>query len=428
MQKLIDFERLLRPIFEDDGLKEFFKVLDIEEVLALVSSFGTVGVEQTGLDTACGRVLAEDAYAGENLPAFARSTVDGYALKAAATFGASESSPAFFQITGSVGMGEAARMEVSTGEAVRIPTGGMLPTGADSVVMIEHAEAVDDTAIEVFRSVAPGQNLIAAGEDFEQGALIAARGRRLRPQDTGVLAAFGRIRIPVFRRPVVGIISTGDELVPIDAAPAPAQVRDVNSFTLAALAAEIGAEAEPYGIVKDDYPSLYAACSRALERCDMVLISGGSSVGTRDCTVEAISALADAQVLVHGIAISPGKPTILARVGAKPVWGLPGHVVSAMIVFSRIVRPFLRRICGEEDFCGADVALPARLSRNVASAQGRTDFIRVRLKRQGAERLAEPVLGKSALLNTMVHADGIVEIGKNIEGLDEGAQVEVILF
>jgi molybdopterin molybdotransferase len=409
-------------------VKEFFKVLDIEQVLAIVPSFGSVGIEELPLEAALGRVLARDVFADENLPAFARSTVDGYALRAGSTFGASESSPAFFQLTGAVGMGEAARMEVAPGAAVRIATGGMLPPGADSVVMIEHAEAVDDAAIEVFRSVAPGQNRIAAGEDFEQGARIASCGRRLRPQDMGVLAAFGRTRVQVFRRPVVGIVSTGDELVPVDAAPAPAQVRDVNSFTLAGMAAETGAVPEGFGIVKDDYPSLFAACARAIERCDMVLVSGGSSVGARDYTVEAISAFDDAEILVHGIAISPGKPTILARVGSKPVWGLPGHVVSAMVVFSRIVRPFLRRIAGQEDPRPADIALPAKLSRNVASAQGRTDFIRVRLERRGEELWAEPVLGKSGLLNTMVHADGIIEIGKNMEGLDEGARVEVILF
>jgi molybdopterin molybdotransferase len=409
-------------------VKEFFKVLDIEQVLAIVPSFGSVGIEELPLEAALGRVLARDVFADENLPAFARSTVDGYALRAGSTFGASESSPAFFQLTGAVGMGEAARMEVAPGAAVRIATGGMLPPGADSVVMIEHAEAVDDAAIEVFRSVAPGQNRIAAGEDFEQGARIASCGRRLRPQDMGVLAAFGRTRVQVFRRPVVGIVSTGDELVPVDAAPAPAQVRDVNSFTLAGMAAETGAVPEGFGIVKDDYPSLFAACARAIERCDMVLVSGGSSVGARDYTVEAISAFDDAEILVHGIAISPGKPTILARVGSKPVWGLPGHVVSAMVVFSRIVRPFLRRIGGQADPRAADIALPAKLSRNVASAQGRTDFIRVRLERRGEEMWAEPVLGKSGLLNTMVHADGIIEIGKNMEGLDEGARVEVILF
>jgi molybdopterin molybdotransferase len=409
-------------------VKEFFKVLDIEQVLDLRPQFQPVEVESVELEAAGGRVLAEDVFADENLPDFGRSTVDGYALRAASTFGASESSPAFFRVIGAVAMGEAARMTVSSGEAVRIATGGMLPSGADGVVMIEHAEALDETGIEVFRSVAPGQNLITVGEDFEAGARIAARGRRLRPQDIGVLAAFGRTRIQAFRRPVVGIISTGDELVPIDAVPAPAQVRDVNSYTLAGLVAETGAISKCFGIINDDFSSLYAACGRALECCDMVLISGGSSVGVRDCTVEAISAFSGSEVLVHGIAISPGKPTILARVGCKAIWGLPGHVVSAMIVFARITRPFLRHIGGQCDPKSADVSITARLRRNVASVQGRTDFIRVRLLRHGSELWAEPVLGKSGLINTMVHADGIVEIGKDIEGLEEGTPADVILF
>jgi molybdopterin molybdotransferase len=414
--------------FLDDHVKEFFKVLDIEQVLALVPLFPAVEVEQVALEDAGGRILAEDVFAAERLPAFARSTVDGYALQAASTYGASESSPAFLRLTGAVGMGVPAHLSVSSGEAVRIATGGMLPPGADSVVMIEHAEGLDDTAIEVFRSVAPGQNLIAAGEDFAEGAQIAGRGQRLRPQDTGLLAAFGRAQVLVYRRPLVGIISTGDELVPIDAVPAPSQIRDVNRYTLSGLVADAGAVAESFGIVKDDFPSLYAACAQAMERCDMVLVSGGSSVGTRDYTVEAISAFSGSQILVHGIAISPGKPTILARVGRKALWGLPGHVVSAMIVFSRIARPFLRRIGGQCDPCAADIAIPARLSRSVASAQGRTDFIRVRLTRRNAEWWAQPVLGKSGLLNTMVHSDGVIEIGKNTEGLIEGAPVEVIMF
>jgi molybdopterin molybdotransferase len=412
----------------DNIVKEFFKVLDIETVLDLVSQFPPVAAEPVGLAAAGGRILAEDVLAPENLPGFARSTVDGYALCAASTFGASESGPAFFQIVGAVAMGETSRMSVSSGQAVRIATGGMLPPGADSVVMIEHTEALDDTAIEVFRSVAPGQNLIAADEDFERGARIAAGGRHLRPQDIGILAAFGRTQVHVFRRPVVGIISTGDELVSIDTVPAPAQVRDVNSYTLGSLVADTGAVAKGFGIVKDDFPSLYAACAQALDCCDMVLISGGSSVGVRDYTVEAISAFADSEILVHGIAISPGKPTILAKAAQKPLWGLPGHIVSAMIVFTRVTRPFLRHIGGWSNPRAADVAIPARLSRNLASVQGRTDFIRIRLLKRGTELWAEPVLGKSGLLNTMIHADGIIEIGKNIEGLEEGTPVEVMLF
>jgi len=406
----------------------FFKVLDVEQVLGLRQRFQPVSSEDVLLEAAVGRILAEDVHAAGNLPGFARSTVDGYAVRAASTFGASESSPALFTVVGAVAMGEVPQVAVAAGEAARIATGGMLPPGADGVVMLEHAESLDDVSIEVVRSVAPGQNLIAAGEDFENGARVAAVGRRLRPQDAGVLAAFGRTRVKAFRQPVVGIISTGDEIVPAEATPGPAQIRDVNRYTLAGLVAQTGALPVAFGIVGDEFESLHDACRRALEQCDMVLISGGSSVGARDFSVEVISAFAGAELLVHGIAISPGKPTILAKVFGKALWGLPGHVVSSMIVFSRIVRPVLLHIGGLAAPTAEDIRIPARLNRNVASAQGRTDFVRVRLLHRENEWRAEPILGKSGLINTMVKSDGVIEIGKNIEGLDEGARVEVILF
>jgi len=406
----------------------FFKVLDVEQVLGLRQRFQPVSSEDVLLEAAVGRILAEDVHAAGNLPGFARSTVDGYAVRAASTFGASESSPALFTVVGAVAMGEVPQVAVAAGEAARIATGGMLPPGADGVVMLEHAESLDDVSIEVVRSVAPGQNLIAAGEDFENGARVAAVGRRLRPQDAGVLAAFGRTRVKAFRQPVVGIISTGDEIVPAEATPGPAQIRDVNRYTLAGLVAQTGALPVAFGIVGDEFQSLHAACRRALEQCDMVLISGGSSVGARDFSVEVISAFAGAELLVHGIAISPGKPTILAKVFGKALWGLPGHVVSSMIVFSRIVRPVLLHIGGLAAPTAEDIRIPARLNRNVASAQGRTDVVRVRLLHRENEWRAEPILGKSGLINTMVKSDGVIEISKNIEGLDEGARVEVILF
>jgi molybdopterin molybdotransferase len=409
-------------------VKEFFKVLDIAEVLGLIPGFARVAPEEIGLAQATGRVLAEDICADEDLPGFARSIVDGYAVRAASTFGASEGGPALLQVVDSIAMGTRPGFALAAGEAARIPTGGMLPDGADGVVMLEHADAVDDTAIEVFRSVAPGQNIVAADEDFSRGQPVAACGRRLRPQDTGVLAALGRTRIRVFRRPVVGIISTGDEVVPADARPGPGCVRDVNTYTLSALVTESGAEPSALGIVADEFPVLQAACREALDRCDMVLISGGSSVGARDLSVEVIRAFDAAEILAHGIAISPGKPTILARIGGKALWGLPGHVVSSMIVFARIVRPFLRHIGGLSEPLGEDIRIRARLSRNVASVMGRTDFVRVRLLPQADGFRAEPVLGKSALIHTMVKADGIIEIGKNVEGLEEGAAVEVIRF
>ncbi len=409
-------------------MKEFLTVMDLDQVLAQVGTFPPVATEEVRLDEATGRVLAEEARADSDLPGFARSTVDGYAVQAAATFGASEGSPALIDIVGAVVMGKAPEVVIAPAQAARIPTGGELPRGTDSVVMLEHADTLDERTIEVFRSVAPGQNVIAADEDYAKGSVIAAAGRRLRPQDTGVLAAFGRTRVTVHRRPKVAILSTGDEIVPVAAHPGPGQIRDVNSFTLAGLVAAAGALPIPLGIVRDDFNALRTAAAGALEGCDMILISGGSSVGARDFTVEVIASFEDAEILAHGISISPGKPTILARVRNRSFWGLPGHVVSAMIVFARIVRPFLLHLGGIRAPLEQETRLPARLSRNVASAPGRTDFIRVRVIRGAEGFRAEPVLGKSGLLNTMVKGDGVIEIGRDVEGLEAGAPVEVILF
>jgi molybdopterin molybdotransferase len=408
--------------------KEFFKVLEVEQVLDLVAGFSQVATEEVDLAQTTGRVLAEDVLAAADLPGFARSTVDGYALQASATFGASESNPALLQVVGSIAMGQSPRFAVAAGEAARIATGGMLPEGADAVLMLEHVDALDESTIEGFRSVAPGQNLVAADEDFARGARVARRGQRMRPQDTGVLAAVGRRRVAVYRQPRVAIISTGDEVVDIETEPGPGRVRDVNSYTLAGLVAACGALPVGMGIVRDDRTALRAACDTALSGCDMVLVSGGSSVGARDFTVEIIGSFGGAAILAHGIAISPGKPTIVAKVRDRVFFGLPGHVVSAMIVFARIVRPFLGHIGGLADPRGEAVRVPARLSRNVASVQGRTDFIRVRLNRRDDGLWAQPVLGKSALIHTMITADGIIEVGKNVEGLEEGAPVEVMLF
>jgi molybdopterin molybdotransferase len=324
-------------------------------------------------------------------------------------------------------MGNKPDFAVGPGEAVQISTGGMLPTDADSVVMIEHTEAIDDTTIEVYRSVAPGQNMVAVGEDIKKGEVILRCGGKIRPQEAGMLAALGKQTITVYKRPLIGIISTGDEVVAVHESPGPGQIRDVNTYTLSGLIQEIGATAIPFGIVRDDYEALLAKSAQALAQCDIVLVSGGSSVGTRDFTIDVITALEHSEILFHGISISPGKPTILARVRNKAFWGLPGHVVSAMIVFSRIVKPFIEHVSGRADVHRKKIRLTAKLSRNLASAQGRVDYIRIRLKQKEGVLWAEPILGKSGLISTMVKADGLIEIGMNTEGLDEGTQVEVIL-
>ncbi len=408
-------------------MESFFKVTGLREVLGYRRLFSPLAAEAVALADAHGRVLAEDLVSEDDLPPFSRATMDGFAVRAASTFGASEGSPAFFTVKGEVVMGEAPDFSLGPGEAARIPTGGMLPDGSDAVVMIEYAEILDQRTVEVSRSVAPGGNVVERGEDFKKAEVVLASGCRLRAQELGLLAAFGRARVAVFRQPVVGIVSTGDEILPIHESPGPGQIRDVNTYALTGHVVAAGGRPVSFGIVPDRYDSLAKTLTEALESSDMVLISGGSSVGTRDYTLKVFSDLPDAEILVHGMTISPGKPTILARVGGKPVWGLPGHVASAMVVFTAVVRPFLEHLAGvAADGRPGPIRIPARMARNVASAQGRVEFIRVRLRQEDGRVTAEPILGKSGLIHTMVRADGLVAVGMNEEGLEKGDPVEVI--
>lgn len=406
-------------------MKDFFKVKDLKKVLEYASLFPVVETELVLLEKTPGRILAEEIVADIDLPGFSRSTMDGYAVCASSTFGASEENPAYLNVVGSIAMGESPSFSVEQGETARISTGGMLPKGADSVIMIEHTEILDENTIEAYKSTAPGQNVIEKGEDFTEGNNILRAGQKIRPQETGLLAAFGKDKVKVFKKPVIGIISTGDEVVPVSETPHPGQIRDINTYSLSGQVVEAGGIPLTFGIVKDDYKNLLACCREALSQSDMVLISGGSSVGTRDYTIEILSDLPDSEIIVHGISISPGKPTILSRSGEKPLWGLPGHVVSAMIVFAAVVKPFIEKISGFSSEQKNRFTLSARLSRNVSSAQGRTDYIRVRLTEKEGILLAEPILGKSGLINTMIKADGLIEIGKNTEGLEKGAEVRV---
>lgn len=409
-------------------MKEFFKVTDLAQVLAYASDFPRVGTEEILLEKAAGRVLAENIVSNVDLPDFVRATMDGYAVKASSTFGSTEGNPGYLSIKGAVAMGESPTFSIASGEAAKISTGGMLPHGADSVVMVEHTEAIDDATIEVYKSIAPGQNVLEKGEDVCQGDTILVCGRKLRSQETGLLAALGKETISVYRRPVIAVLSTGDEIVPVNEIPGLGQIRDINTYTLANLVRAAGGVPLPLGIVRDNFNDLLETCTKALAQADMVLISGGSSVGTRDFTIEVLAALPDAGILVHGISISPGKPTILARSRNQVLWGLPGHVVSAMVVFEIVVRPFIEHIAGLSAQHKKVIKPSATLSRNLSSAQGRIDYVRVRLVEKEGVLWAEPIPGKSGLIRTMVQADGLIEIGINSEGLDKGTKVEVLLF
>ena len=406
-------------------MKEFFNVQPIERVLEHVPTFSAVDAETVPLAECLGRVLAADIYSDVDIPDFNRSTMDGFAVQAASTFGASEANPAYLAVSGQINMGRRPDFSIGPGQAARIATGGMLPEGADSVVMIEHTDSLDDTTIEAYRSVAPGQHVIEKGEDIQHTRPALVAGTRIRPQEAGLLAACGRTEMSVFRRPMVGILSTGDEVVAVDKVPGEGEIRDINTHSLSGQVLAAGGVPVVFGIVKDDRDDLMQRCRRALDLTDMVMISGGSSVGARDFTVEVLDNLPATEILVHGISISPGKPTILARSGDKAFWGLPGHAVSAMVVFSAVVRPFLDQLCGLTT-ASRQFPVQAVLSRNLASAQGRVDFVRVKLRQAANSIVADPILGKSGLINTMVKADGLIAIGMNTEGLDQGAMVDVM--
>jgi molybdopterin molybdotransferase len=409
-------------------MKDFFNVVTIEQALDFRSEFSEMEIETIPLMDAFERVIAETVTATEHLPDFRRSTMDGYAVRAASTFGATENNPAFLTVKGTALMGETPEFSIGGGEACRISTGGMLPDGTDCVVMIEHTEALDATTIEVYRSAAPGQHVIEPGEDFSINDVLLSVGRRLRAQEIGLMAAFGRDTLRVYRKPVVAIISTGDEVVPVTETPTPGKIRDINTYTLTSMVKACGAIPISYGIVRDNNKCLNQTLSNALKTSDLILVSGGSSVGVRDVTIEAISALPEPRILFHGISISPGKPTILAMSQKKALWGLPGHVVSAMIVFLKVVKPFIEYISGIKGHANQTFRIPAFLSRNLSSAQGRVDYVRVKLTPVGGNLMADPILGKSGLINTMVKADGLIEIGLNMEGLDQGSPVSVELL
>lgn len=410
-------------------MKPFFQVKTPAEVLEILRDFPSVSKEEVGMSSALGRVTAEPITSPENLPPFHRATVDGYAVLAKDTFGASDGVPVYLEMIGEIFMGEEARDPISAGRAIKIATGGMLPPAADAVVMEEYTNLPDNRTLEVTRACAPWDGVLRAGEDVRLGDMILEPGRLVRPQEIGALSALGIVRLSVYRKPVVSLIATGDELVNPEHVPAPGQIRNLNQYSIGAMIEECGGIVDHRGIIRDDYETIRQVVTDCLECSDLVLISGGSSIGRKDFTVEIIESLGKPGVLVHGISISPGKPTIVARIGNKPVIGLPGHPVSAMIVFEVFMKPLLRRLAGlpiQSEHRGKK--LRARLSRNVASAQGREDYIRVALEKSNGSWVAQPVLGKSSMISTMVRADGYIRIDLNSEGFREGQEVEVTLF
>jgi len=410
-------------------MPEMFKVLPPAEALKVwfdhASPFPRV--ESIATEEALDRVLAERLTARSALPTFARSTMDGYALRAEDSFGATESLPAYFSVIGEVPMGRSFPQTVGPAQAAVIYTGGMLPAGADAVVMVERTQKLDAANIEVLRSVAPGENLVYVGEDVKEGELLFEAGSILRPQDLGGLMALGITQVSVAARPRVAIISTGDEVIAPGQTPNPGQIRDVNTYTVAGLVARAGGIAVPCGIIGDNYQALLLATRAALENADMLVISAGSSVSTRDLTADVLNALGEPGVLVHGVAVKPGKPTILGVCNGKPVIGLPGNPVSAMVVAGLFLVPMLRRLQNNPRPLLRQ-RLTAQLTHNLPSVPGREDYIQVKLVEREGRLWAEPVFGKSNLIYTLVKSDGMICIPLNSNGLYQGEAVDVELF
>jgi molybdopterin molybdotransferase len=408
---------------------EFFKVVTPEQIFETLAGFSRLAIETVPLDDALGRICGGDIASPEDLPPLPRSTMDGFAVRAADTFGASDSIPAFLDVAGGVAMGQIPGIVVGRNQAAAIPTGGFLPQGADAVVMVEYTSPAGEGAIEVSRPVTAGENVLGTAEDVALGEVVIPLGKRLLPQEIGLLAGLGITEVAVYRKPRAAVISTGDEIVPITAAPPPGRIRDINTHSIAALVRSSGGEAEMFEIVPDDPTLLRAALEKALASADVVALSGGSSVGERDHMVKVVSALPGAVVHAHGIAISPGKPTLIASVNGKPVFGLPGHPVSALVVAQVFLAPFIRYLGGEELKRGpAGARVRAVLAGSVRSAQGREEYVRVKIEGTQGQISARPVFGKSGMLSTLVKADGFVVVPIHAEGIPAGETVDVILF
>jgi len=408
------------------SLEDAFTVVDRHfQGMAGSSSISMVKV----LDSV-GRITGRDIYSPVDVPGFHRSTMDGYAVRARDTFGAGDVAPVPLRLVGQVRMGEDVSRHLGDDEVMYVPTGGMIPPGADAVVMIEDVDRLGDDLISVRKSVSPGENVVQPDEDIAAGAKLITRGREIGPAQAGVLAAAGITEVPVYEPPVIGLLSTGDEIIPVESKQnRRGQVRDINSYTLASFGRRSGADTRLFGIVRDEYEQLRDAVEACSRECDMVVISGGSSVGTRDYTVNVIAELG--QVLIHGVAVKPGKPTIIGSIGDRPTFGLPGHPVSAIVIYALFVNRCVAHWYGTSNTylhgpCRGYGMVTARLSREIMSAVGREEYVRVRLEMTDDGMIAVPVVAKSGVIRSLAGADGLVRVPAHKAGVQRGTPVEVI--
>ena len=398
------------------------KVVSVQTALEIIKdNFSDISIptETVSLEESLGRVLADDIISSENIPAFDRSTVDGYALIASDTYGSSESIPSQLDIVGEILMGQEATINITSGQCVKISTGGMLPEGADSVVMVENTDNSFGDMCLVYKSVSPNENVNRKGDDIKDGFPVFTKGRTITSREIGVLSALGISTVKAFSKPKVGIISTGDEIVPIDSQLSFGKIRDINSHILSCLMRENGCEATLYGVVKDEYNEILSAMKKAVSENDIVLISGGSSAGARDMTVDIISSLGE--VYLHGIAMKPGKPTIVGKIDGKAVFGLPGHPTAGYFVTLRLVKSLADMMLCRNDNIRK---IKAKMLCNISSNHGREEILCIKLTEDGAK----PLYGKSGVISLLSESDGYIIIDRNCEGLKAGDETEIFLF
>ncbi|QNO15221.1 molybdopterin molybdenumtransferase MoeA [Alkalicella caledoniensis] len=401
----------------------FLSVKSVEEVESLVDSFNlNPDIEEIDIVDSVNLTLAEDVYASISLPPYNRSAVDGYCVKWEDVSGASEALPIFLKITEDVQMGQAPLNALETDCCMAVATGSMLPPEATSVVMVEHSERISEDEVAIYNSVASYENILKEGEDVKKGDLLMKKDQQITSFNINLLAALGINKIKVYKKIVVGILSTGDELIEYntDNELNFGKIFNSNGPGLIAAVKSTGAIPRYYGIIEDEFSILKEALDKAVKECDIVILTGGTSVGVKDFVTAAIESLGKPGVLVHGIAIKPGKPTIIGKVDDVPIFGLSGNPVSAMICFDLFVNRLLTKVKPETIVCA--------VSRNIPSSGGRQDYIPVTLTKVQDKIIASPIFAKSNSIGSLTKMDGLLVIPKDSEGLEEGNHGKVILY
>lgn len=409
-------------------MMELLKTMSVTEVQHKTASLfekKDMRVEEVPLLDSLHRILASPVTSPHDVPEFNRSTVDGYAVRAEDTFGASDGVPAMLVKKGEVHMGTEASVTVEPGECVYVPTGGMLPPGANGMVMVEYVEHLDENTLLVQQSVSPGANLLRKGEDLLKNEVIFDRGHRLRPQDIGLLAGMGFQKVSVYEPLKVAVISTGDELISPEEALSPGKIIDMNTYSLSAALKEDGFKVIGRSVVKDEMETLQLTLRNYMQKADIILISGGSSMGEYDITKKAIDSMGQPGALVHGMSVKPGKPTIVGMAEGILMIGLPGQPVSALVVYHLLMKPLLQKLTGHNIITPT---VSGELTVNLPSAPGREHYVMVTLQREDDDWKVSPQHGKSGMLSMMGRSQGMVKIPVNREGLSKGDRVDVILF